>query len=221
MKGDENLNQIEEEENKIVDKIAEILNKDKPWNLRRVRSRVNLFYEGFKNDIEKWYGKDNIQTLEMDLLFGFESLPKHLDPNVIDDTTLVAAEVKFFKELRKRHFREGIEQSLAYALFGPDKLCLWHLFSNDIKNERVQEFTSAANELIEGLKLPIIYIAGKISNEEKMLIKGVYSSVNDYESELKSFIHPLSEARKRNPLLANEKVRKRREILKALLIHSK
>jgi hypothetical protein len=79
---------------------------------------------------------------------------------------LVGIEVKYFKLDRRgritSNFYEGLQQALAYTLFGFDGVSLWHVFHSDLSDETVHSYSQAMKRLIDEFKLPVFYLATRL-----------------------------------------------------------
>ncbi|HID29511.1 MAG TPA: hypothetical protein EYP19_05845, partial [Desulfobacterales bacterium] len=116
-------------ERQFVDSVASVLQGHNSSKV--VYSHVNLATKGFENVWRVWWSGELPPKLEVDLIFAFEDIYRE-----IDEALLVGVEVKYFK-LDKRgrialNFYEGLQQALAYTLFGFDGVSLWHVFHSDL-----------------------------------------------------------------------------------------
>jgi len=57
-------------------------------------------------------------------------------------------EIEYFssKDVGKKSFFEGLQQAIAFAIFGFDGLSLWHVFSGDVRNEIIENCSNALEE---------------------------------------------------------------------------
>ena len=92
---------------------------------------------------------------------------------LIDEWSLVAIELKYFKKIDKKRWREAyreIGQALRYYVYGFDSAILWHVFDREIDNAAVRAYSNVVREVIEKLELPIAYFSTKIIDEGKFLV---------------------------------------------------
>jgi len=156
------VREIDEEklkEKRLVEIICEEIeqNKDKIYGLKYLRKCVNLSKKSYSKIWESFWEGKIPPDMEIDIILVSDGLP-----NKVDDAFITAVEVKWFKDINKRNFYEGIGQTLGYASFGFDSLVLWHLFSNSIVDAAVEKFASTVEEIIEGFGLSIVYFASKV-----------------------------------------------------------
>lgn len=213
------MSEIKNETN-LKKEIFKRLNQNKPSDLKRIEKFVNLANKNFEGVWSGWYKGETPPNMEIDLLFAFEDFHK-----MIDDALIIGTEVKFFKELSG--FYEGLGQVLSYSLFGLDGLSLWHLFSKEVEENKIQNFANATKGIIEGFNLPIFYLCAKIIDEEELKIKS-FAPSEGTEGEIKYFVEWMRDyvmdKNKRNPLLFEDKplgprpdeIRKRRKTFKAV-----
>ena len=138
--------------------------ENKRYWLKRVYSHVNLATKDFQGIWSGWWEDETPPKLEVDMIFVFEDIKK-----VYDDALIVATEIKFFRDIARRNFFEGLQQALAFSLFGFDGLALWHIFSEEIDDKIVESYAKATNDIVTGFELPIFYLAAKISNQSKFI----------------------------------------------------
>lgn len=90
-----------------------------------------------------------------------------------DDVFLLAIESKYFPRdaaSNKPHWRQSfreIGQPLRDLLYGYDAAVLWHLFSEAVDDEHVGKYTDMCAQVIEKLKLPIVYFATKLTEQDQ------------------------------------------------------
>ena len=71
---------------------------------------------------------------------------------------------------RKKQWRQSfleIGQALRDLLYGFDAAVLWHLFAEGFSDEEIQKYTCMCAEVIEKLKLPIVYFATKLTEQDR------------------------------------------------------
>jgi hypothetical protein len=163
-----------------------------------------------------------------DLIVASENLV-----NSPDDVCLLAIETKYFprdaasdKKRWRQSFRE-IGQPLRDLLYGFDAAVLWHLFSEAISDEDIRNYTGMCGEVIEKLKLPVIYFATVLTAQDQFAFfqpwrteKTLPLSSVDYMAECLSrinFERNGSYRAKMNPLLFDKKVIGMRKAVKAVL----
>jgi len=155
-------------------------------------------------------------STEVDIILIFE------DPmQVIDKALIGSIEIEYFssKDLNKKNFYVGLQQVLAFSIFGFDGLSLWHVFAPGIEENVIENYATTASELISGFKLPIFYLAVKIQNKEDFILKCFESA--RLENTLEYYIDWLNKywivETNRNPLLQRNEIRNRRNLLKTIL----
>lgn len=211
-------------ERSLVKELRKILEQkkeqeNKPYWLKRVYSHVNLATKDFQGIWSGWWEGETPPKLELDMIFVFEDIKK-----VNDDALIVATEIKFFRDIAKRNFFEGLQQALAYSLFGFDGLALWHIFSEEVDDKIVKNYAKATNDIIKGFELPIFYLSAKISNQSKFIS---FAPSQTSEQDLDYFVKWMENScrDKRNCLLFkniplgpnSEEIKKRRNTLKVML----
>jgi hypothetical protein len=154
---------------------------------------------------------------EVDIILVFE------DPLEVSDKALLGCiEIEYFsiKDIRRKNFYEGLQQALTFSIFGFDGLSLWHIFSPEIKDDFIYLYANTVEEVISGFKLPIFYLATKVSDEKELRMK-CFKPFQLEEKSIEYFIDLLNshwmERGNINPLLKEEKVKNRRKILKTAL----
>jgi len=215
-----------ESEISIVKELQKILNQkkeqeNKPYWLKKAYSHVNLASKNFQGIWSGWWKSKTPPKLEVDMIFVFEDIG-----NILDNALMVATEVKFFQEDTKRNFFEGLQQVMAFSLFGFDGLALWHIFSEKIDDSVINSYAQAMQEIIRGYELPIFYLATKLSNE---FIFKIFEPAQIEKQEIDYLIAWIgnfcNDENNRNPLLFHdlplgphpEEIKKRRNTLKVLL----
>jgi hypothetical protein len=122
--------------------------------------------------------------------------------------------------MAKKNFYEGLQQVLAFSIFGFDGLCLWHMFATEIEENAILNYANAMGELISGFKLPIFYLTTKILDEKELRMK-CFKPSQIAEEGVEYFIDWLNSywmyEENRNPRLKDSEIKNRRKILKVLL----
>jgi len=199
------------DERSIVRDISRIFDEEKPPSLKKVIRHTNLATKRFREIWSEWWGDEVPPKLEVDLILVFED-------RVRDDVLLVGTEVEYFKG-RAKSFYDGLQQALSFALFGFDSLVLWHIFSDNMEDHEIERYVRPLNEIVEGLELPIVYLATKLVGDGKFEFFAPYkfysSNVVDVRYLLEAIMGQCDG--KRNPLLSREEVVRRRKMMKVLL----
>jgi hypothetical protein len=184
-----------------------------------VHSHVNLATKGFEDVWRVWWSGELPPKLEVDLIFAFEDTHRE-----IDEALLVGIEVKYFKFGRKGritlNFYEGLQQALAYTLFGFDGVSLWHVFHSDLSDETVRSYSQAMKRLIDEFKLPVFYLATRLVPQENEIRLKCFAPASLREPRgLNYFVYWMkryfTDKENRNPMRQN--LRQRRSTLKTLL----
>ncbi len=178
--------------------------------LKYHRIHLNLAHTGFEEILGKWNPGQTTPKVEVDLLCVFEDIHHR-----IDDVMLVAVEMKHFRANSSGAFCDGLDQALAFSLFGFDGLSLWHLFSGDVVESRIQGHASAAKEILQGHNLPLFYLAARVGDDLQLSSYSPAETTGGVDYYLDWMWR--HSADQRNPLLQFEEVRKRRRIMKAML----
>jgi len=200
----------------ITQKVYELVRSLDMSSLKKVSKGRGITTREFKDTISGWYGRELPWPLvEPDLVLVFEDLKR-----VRDDTMIVAIEIKYFEqnqdlyERLRQSFRE-LGQPLRNLIFGFDSVVLWHIFSPDIEEEQViQSYVDMVGEVIDRLKLPVVYLATTILDGEFKIYKPFGIDKYDMRS-LVSWLKNLCDS-KRNPARDRE-VEVRRKSLKVAL----
>lgn len=178
-------------------------------------------------EILGWHGMDAPWvTVTPDLILASENHRK-----VPDDVFLLAIETKYFpkdaaesKKRWRQSFRE-IGQSLRDLLYGFDAVVLWHLFSEETSDGNVLPYAEMCDEVITKLKLPMIYFATQMTQENKFRFFKPWACGNSLPL---SDVNYLAECLVRigldqsywvklNPLLRDEKAIRIRRAIKSVL----
>jgi hypothetical protein len=207
-------------ERKFINKLYELILKEKElgkhgW-LRGVYKNKNLSTKEFQDIWSGWWKGKLPPRTEVDIILVFE------DPmEVLDKALIGCIEIEYFsiKDITKKNFYEGLQQVLAFSIFGFDGLCLWHTFSPEIEEKVIENYANTMGELINGFKLPIFYLAVRILDEKELRMKSFRPL--HLEEKVEYFIGWLNSywlvKENRNPLLKDNEIKNRRKILKILL----
>ena len=140
---------------------------------------------------------------------------------LVDEWALVAMELKYFKEVDRRRWRRAyreVGQALRYHLHGFDSTALLHVFSEAVDDVDVRAYSNAVGEVIERLKLPVVYFSVRMVDGEGLLAFKPSESRTPYNicSLATWAINCCMDTR--NPLLPRDKeILERRRALKAAL----
>lgn len=147
-----------------------------------------------------------------------------------DDVFLLAIEAKYFPRdaaSSKSHWRQSfreIGQPLRDLLFGFDAAVLWHLFSETVPDGDAREYSAMCGELIEKLKLPIIYFATALTEQSQFGFFHPWRMEKTFDANyVAGCIQQINNERngsyrpKMNPLLQDQQVLGLRKALKATL----
>ncbi|MBI3781323.1 MAG: hypothetical protein HY278_09760 [candidate division NC10 bacterium] len=202
-------------EKDLVKKIEKVIREKKekgnrPSFLRYTHAHLNLAHKGFEEIWGNWYTGQTPPKLEVDLLCIFEDVQKR-----IDDALIVAVEMKYFRGSSRSSFYQGLDQVLALSLFGFDGLSLWHLFSGDAEESVIKGHSNAVEEITQGYKLPLFYLAAKVGNDLEFSSYSPAVTTGGVDYYLK-WMWDYSRDN-RNPLLQSDEVKKRRKTIKAML----
>jgi hypothetical protein len=177
--------------------------------LKKVYVHINLATKKFRDIWSEWWDDEGAPPrTEADMILLFKDMSS-------SEILMVGVEVKFFKD-RTGSLCEGLQQALSLGLFGFDSLVLWHIFSETAENRKIDRYSRAVLETIEGLNLSVVYIATKLIEHDKFEFfapSSLYSSTPRDASFLLSSLEKLC-TEKRNPLLESEDVKRRRNVLK-------
>jgi hypothetical protein len=207
-------------ERKFINKLYELIIKEKElgkhgW-LRGVYKNKNLSTKEFQDIWSGWWKGKLPPRTEVDIILVFE------DPmEVLDKAVIGCIEIEYFSinDIIKKNFYEGLQQVLAFSIFGFDGLCLWHTFSPGIEENVIDNYANTMGELINGFKLPIFYLATKILDEKEFKMKCFKPF--QFEEKVEYFIDWLNRywlvKENKNPLLKDNEIKNRRKILKIFL----
>jgi len=207
MMWDETKNEMQ-----VVKKLNSMFLEAKHSSLRKMFVHTNLATRGFHQLWRDWW-KDAIPPrLEVDMILVFDELTE------LDKVFTAGVEVEYFKP-RKKNFYDGLQQVLSFSLFGFDSLVLWHIFSPESKNKDIDEYVKPVKEMVEGFRLPLVYLATKLTDEGRFEFFAPWEFYSSSKVDTRYLITCLRDLcdKKRNPLLDKKEVEKRKEILKVLL----
>lgn len=178
----------------LVQKLYELLEQQENKPYGRAYRHINLASKDFQGIWYGWWKGETPPKLEVDMVFAFEDTE-----NLLDNALIIATEVKFFQNT-KRNFFEGIQQAMAFSIFGFDGLVLWHIFSEKLDEKTIKNYVKATQEIIGGFGLPIFYLATKITNQFKFKC---FAPSQTYEHEIDYLVSWMRGycMEKRNPLL--------------------
>lgn len=208
--GGKGLNNEEVKEKQLVKRLRDLFERDKPYFLRKVYGSTKLSTKKFQEVWSDWWGTEIPPKLEVDLVFVFEKES--------GDVSIVAAEVEYFRNKRK-NFTDGLQQALSFGLFGFDSLVLWHIFAEKMETPDVESYVKPMNELVEGLELPVVYVATRLAGEDRFefFAPPAYYSSSTWDHQM--LLKWLEEecGKRRNLLLNRENVERARRTLKVVL----
>lgn len=206
--------ELEEElkEKQVVKKIRDLfLDADRPA-LRKMFIHTNLATRKFHEVWSDWWTTGIPPRLEVDMIMVFE------EESDSSKVFISGVEVKYFRS-KKNNFYEGLQQILAFGLFGFDSLILWHIFSENMENKDIEEYVKPVKEIVEGFDLPIVYIATKLTKDMKFEFfypLELYSSAKVDANHLLRSLRNQS-LKTRNPLLREDEIEKRKKTMKLIL----
>jgi hypothetical protein len=213
-------------ESKIITKLFALLNSS--GRFKKVFKGESIKSKGI-NELLDWNRTGAPWALSVpDLILASDNYH-----NAPDDVFLLAIETKYFprdasssKKQWRQSFRE-IGQPLRDLLYGFDAVVLWHLFSENADDRDVEKYTGMCAEVIEKLKLPVVYFATKLTAQSQFaffqpwrsektlaLLDGTYVAecLRNINTERNG-----SYRAKMNPLLEDEKVKRMRKAVKSVL----
>ena len=212
--------------NVIKSLINEALKRREIWNVRKVlpsgnQCSINLSSKNFKGFWVEWWGEEKIPQLDIDILVVLDEevvIEPPYGRRSLGKPALLGIEVKYFKKGSKMNFYEGLDQTLAYLRIGLDKAALLHVFHPDYPENRARTHAKTTEILVEGLKLPIAYIACKLLSDGKFRVFTMYTEPQDVT--ISEILHLLKRA-PLNPLYSSilyvDEAIKMRQTLMALL----
>lgn len=195
-------------EKELVKEIKRIAEERDINFVKKIFTHFNLGTSKFEELWKDWWEKETPPRMEVDMIFVFADSDGIIMPGV---------EVKYFRE--KEKFYYGIEQTMAYSLFGFDSIVLWHIFDGRMENHVIEGYVKAMAEIIKGFDLPFVYFATKIYEGMEFEF---FSPRQFYSSQKLDIVSVLGRMKERckeasNPLLENDEVRKRKRVLKTIL----
>lgn len=199
-------------EKEVVKKLKNLSLEGKPHGLKKMFIHTNLATRRFHEIWSDWWKTAIPPRLEVDMIPVFEEIKE------LDKVFMVGIEVEFFKD-KTKSFYDGLQQVVAFGLFGFDSLVLWHIFAAKLENKDIEEYTKPVKEIIEGFKLPVVYLATKLTEDFKFEFFApwdLYSSSKMDIGYVFSSMRNLCNER-RNPLLNKAEVEKRKRMLKVIL----
>lgn len=113
---------------------------------------------------EELWGEEEIPDVKPDLIFVFGNI-------VTEEALIVTVEIKYFRKDEKGKisaFYEGLQQTMAYAVFGFDGIALWQIFSEEVSDKVVEFYAKEVQELVKGFRLPLFNLAAKLIGEVKL-----------------------------------------------------
>ena len=208
-KGGEDMNGESLKEKALVRHLKELFEREPPTFLKKIYAHVNLSTKKFREIWSQWWQGEAPPRLEVDMVPLFE---------LREDVLLCGVEVEFFRN-ESKNFTDGLQQAISFGLFGFDSLVLWHIFSETMKNSEIDGYARPMREIVEGLDLPIVYFATKLSENNRFEFfapSNYYSSTMVEPSFLLKRMKDECE-KKKNPLLKNQRVLNARKTLKIIL----
>jgi hypothetical protein len=199
-------------EKQIVRKLSELCQQERPPCVKRMFVHVNLATRKFHEIWHDWWKGSIPPRLEVDMIPVFEA------PDEPDEAFTAGVEVEFFKD-KAKSFSDGLQQALSFGLFGFDSLVLWHIFAESLSSKEIESVTEAVGELVDGLQLPITYLATKLTSDFRFEFFAPSSLYSSSKVDLASVLSQMRSlcAKRRNPLLDRSEVEKRKGILKVVL----
>jgi hypothetical protein len=213
-------------EQTLVKKLAAMVDEQRKQGripgLKLCTAHLNLARKSFTQVWETWWKGRLPPKLEIDLVLAFEDHSK-----LVDDALLLAVEAEYFKAGKRGNFYVGLDQVLAFAVFGFDGLVLWHLFRG-VERSTVESYSSAVREVLDGFSLPIVYFACELADDWKLKCIQPSAVEGDVVSTLRWMRNHFDDSKRRNPLLFKDrlpayrpelahKIKQRRRTLKTVL----
>jgi hypothetical protein len=206
-------------EKQFVDSVYSFLQGcDSP---RVAYKRVNLATKRFEEVWKVWWTRELPPKLEVDFILAFEDPQRE-----IDEALLIGIEVKYFKPNQKSRIRlnfyEGLQQALAYTLFGFDGISLWHVFYKGLPDETVRSHSQATKRLVDEFKLPVFYLATRLVTEGdeiglEYFAPAFVTEPMGLDYAVRWIRHYFTDKENRNPMREDREVRRRRSTIKTLL----
>lgn len=188
-------------EKELVKEIKRVADEREINFVKRIFTHFNLGTSKFEELWKDWWEKETPPRLEVDS----------------DGIIVPGVEVKYFRE--KEKFYYGIEQTMAYSLFGFDSIVLWHIFDESMESHIIEGYVKAMAEIMKGFDLPFVYFATKMHEDMKFEFFHPSKFYSSQKLDIVSVLERLREVCKeaRSPLLENDEVRKRKRVLKTIL----
>jgi hypothetical protein len=186
-----------------------------------VYKRVNLATKRFEEVWKVWWTRELPPKLEVDFILAFEDLQRE-----IDEALLVGIEVKYFKPNQgsriRMNFYEGLQQALAYTLFGFDGISLWHVFYKGLSDETVRSYSQATKRLIDEFKLPVFYLATRLVTEGdeirlEYFAPAFVTQPMGLDYAVRWMGNYFMDKKNRNPMRQDREIGRRRSTIKTLL----
>ena len=195
-------------EKELVKEIKRIAEEKEIDVVKKIYTHFNLGTTKFEELWRDWWEKEAPPRMEVDMIFVFVDGDGVIVPGI---------EVKYFRE--KEKFYYGIEQTMAYSLFGFDSVVLWHIFDERMENHVIEGYVKAMAEIMKGFDLPFIYFATKLHDGMKFEFFFPTEFYSSQKLDIENVIRRMKEKckEKKNPLLENDEVRKRKGVLKTIL----
>jgi len=124
---------------------------------------INLASKRFLEFWRGWWGEGHTPQLEIDLILVLSNEVRINNLN-LGRPCLLGIEVKLFKPGGHMNFYEGLDQALAYLRVGLDKAALLHVFHPEYSDDWARKHAKTMETLVDGLKLPISYVACKLES---------------------------------------------------------
>jgi hypothetical protein len=187
----------------VTKELHRIISSSSLHGLRKVEKGSILKNKRFRGTVQDWYGKKAPwPMIESDLILVFEDISKAIDNNLI-----AAIEIKFFKQSKnldkqlRQAYRE-FGQPLRNLMYGFDSVALWHIFDENLDEGKSRDYAAIVGDTITKLKLPVVYLATKITEDRCKIFQPWDIDCNDLDYMLRS-LKGLFE-NKRNPLSQSE-----------------
>ena len=195
-------------EKELVKEIKRIAEERDINFVKKIFTHFNLGTSKFEELWKDWWEKETPPRMEVDMIFVFVDSDGIIIPGV---------EVKYFRE--KEKFYYGIEQTMAYSLFGFDSIVLWHIFDESMESHIIEGYVKAMAEIMKGFSLPFVYFATKMHEDMKFESFHPSKFYSSQKLDIVSVLERLKEVCKeaKNPLLENDDVKKRKRVLKTIL----
>jgi hypothetical protein len=199
-------------EREVVRKIRDQFLEANHPTLKKMFVHTNLATRKFHEIWKDWWTTGIPPCLEVDMILVYE------DPLETGKVLMVGVEAEYFRN-KSKNFYDGLDQVVSFGIFGFDSLILWHIFSEELSNTAIDEYVKPVREIIEGLRLPVVYLATKITKKfefEFFYPLELYSSAKLKANQLITSLRSLCD-RTRNPLLSDDEIEKRKKTMKLIL----